>query len=592
ISRLIKYLLAYKKKIFLLLILSLLVSVTGLAYPFLMGEIVKNVQDSRWGDLYLTGVILLIIVTINFFLKWIYQREMGYLSILGVSAIRTDLFLHIQKLSLRFYTARPSGKILSILTNDVESVNNLVSNAVIQFIGDLITVVITVIGIFVISWQLTLFILMLSPLIGGVLYFFAKKSREYWRRTRQTISLITSLLQEAISGSKTIKAFVTEDQNIENFNLANLADKDLNLSAAKLQAFLSPIIQLLIAFAVGLVLVRGADLVKAGELTIPTLVTYTLLLVGFMGPFGNIANFYNTLQLALAGGERILTIIDTKPEIVEIENPIKLDIKGEIEYNHVYFWYKEGIPVLKDINLKTKPNMRVAFVGFTGAGKTTLVSLLSRFYDPQKGYIAIDGVNLKDLDLDYYRSQMGIVLQDTYLFTGTVMDNIRYGKPNATDEEVIAAAKKVGAHEFIMKLEDGYNTQVRERGSLLSVGQRQLISFSRALLADPKILILDEATSSVDPYTEIKIQEALEKLLKNRNSFIIAHRLSTILNSDLICVLENGKIIQKGTHDELVKQEGLYKHLYEMQFKKPGASLDELKKTISKDKTEKEFVRT
>lgn len=604
-QRIFKYLLPHKKRVIILLILSLLVSLTGLGYPLLIGRIVAPLEEAytqfvdaegagvepdygiindKWEEMIVLGIVLLVVVTVNFIIKWYYQRKMAELSIYAISEIRTDLFAHTQQLSLKYYTNRPAGKILNTLVNDVESVNNLVSNSIIQLIGDTMTVVVTVVMLLVTSLKLSGFLLLFAPLIGIIMWAFAKKSRYYQRKSRATVSLITSLLQESISGSKTIKAFVTEDTNIKNFDVATRAAREVNLSAAKVNAFLSPIIQLLIALGLGIVLTWGADLVQSGELTIPQLVTYFLFAVGFTGPFGNIANFYNTVQVAMAGGERILTILDTKPEIVEAPDSVVIDkIQGHIEFKNVHFRYEEDVPVLKDINLDTKPNQRVAFVGFTGAGKTTLVSLLSRFYDPNEGKILIDGVDLKKISLKSLRSQMGIVLQDTYLFSGTVMENIRYGRPSATDDEVFAAAKKVGAHEFIMKLMDGYETQVRERGSLLSLGQRQLISFSRALLADPRILILDEATSSVDPYTELKIQEALETLLQGRNSFIIAHRLSTILNSDIICVIEDGEIIQKGPHEELVKEDGLYKHLYEMQFSKSDTqTIDELKDQLMK----------
>jgi ATP-binding cassette subfamily B protein len=295
----------------------------------------------------------------------------------------------------------------------------------------------------------------------------------------------------------------------------------------------------------------------------------------------------------MAAGERILTILDIEPQITVSKDPVSIPrIKGDIQFKDLNFRYEPDVPVLKNINLSVSPNQSIAFVGFTGAGKTTLISLLSRFYDPTEGVILIDGIDLRNIDPKSLRNQMAIVLQDTYLFSGTVIENIRYGKPDATDEEIIETTKKLGAHKFIMKLVNGYETEVRERGSLLSVGQRQLISFARALIANPRILILDEATSSVDPYTELQIQEALRTLLKGRNSFIIAHRLSTVLNADKICVLENGKIIQMGSHEELVKEkEGLYAHLYSMQFIKPSASFDELEKELQKERRKK-FART
>jgi len=595
-KRIFKYILPMKRKIILLIFLSLAVSITNLGYPLTIGQIVKPMQKAVkeginqlelleiWGTIKILGIILFGIITINFLLKWYYQRKMAELSLYGISEIRTDLFKHSQKLSMRYYTNRPVGKILNTLVNDVESVNQLISYTIIQLIGDVLTVISTIILLLITSIDLSLFLLGFTPIVGVVMYFFAKRSRYYQRKARATISIITTILQEAISGSKTIQAFVTEDTNIKDFDIATRADREVNLSAAKINAILSPLLHLLIALALAIVLSWGAKMVSAGRLTIPMLVQYFMLATGFIGPFNNIANFYNTVQVAMAGGERILMMLDTKPEVVEDPNPIVIErIKGDIEFNNVTFWYEQGLPVLKNINLKIKPNQRVAFVGFTGAGKTTLISLLARFYDPQEGKILIDGVDLRKISLKSLRSQMGIVLQDTFLFSGTIMENIRYGKPTASDEEVYEASKKIGAHKFIMQLSEGYLTEVRERGSLLSQGQRQLISFARALLADPRIIILDEATSSVDPYTELKIQEALEILLKNRNSFIIAHRLSTILNSDIICVLENGCITQIGSHDELMQQEGLYKHLYELQFQKKGIiSLDDIKEDVKK----------
>ena len=603
LKRLFWYLFKYRAKMIFLFILSIIVSLTGLAFPLLMYRIINAidlviddfiVQEEAWRTIWITSILLLGIISANFFLKWIYQKNVSILSLTAISDIRTDLFSHIQTLSLKYYSSRPSGKIISTLSNDVDRVNNLISNAAIQILADFLTVIIAMSLMLLFSLRLTLLILGFIPFIGIIFFLIARKAREYWRRTRQTISIITSLLQESIQGSRTIKAFVTEQQNIESFQLAAEADRSVNLSAARLQAFFVPFVQIIIALIMGTVLIIGSRLVDSGDLTISELVSYFLLVVFFMGPLGNLVNFYNTIQLALSAGERILTILDTQPQIIVPDNAQRINrIIGNIEFQNVQFSYEKDVPVLNDINLKVSPNQSVALVGFTGAGKTTLISLLSRFYDPIVGRILIDGIDLKSIDPESLRNQMAIVLQDTYLFSGTVMDNIRYGKPDATDEQIIETAKKLGAHKFIMKLVDGYETEVRERGSLLSAGQRQLISFARALIADPRILILDEATSSVDPYTELQIQDALHFLLKDRNSFIIAHRLSTVLNADLICVLETGRIIQKGTHEELVKDsEGLYNHLYEMQFiRDPSATLDDLEREIIKERKEK-FART
>jgi ATP-binding cassette subfamily B multidrug efflux pump len=601
-KRLFGYLLRYRQKVILLFFLSIIVSLGGLAFPLMMYQIIDSIQKvtedplvraQAWKEIWIASAILLSIVSVNLVLKWIYQRNIANLSLTAISDIRTDLFSHLQSLSLKYYTSRPSGKILSTLSNDVDRVNNLISNAAIQIIADLLTVVISLTLMLFFSWRLTFLILGFVPILAIIFFLIARKAREYWRRTRITISIITSMLQEAIKGSKTIKAFVTEQQNIESFELATEADRSVNLSAARLQAFLAPLIQIIIALIMGTILVVGSRLVDSGDLNVAELVSYFMLVVVFAGPIGNVINFYNTAQLAMAAGERILTILDIQPNITVSENAIQIPkIKGNVEFKNLNFYYEKGIPVLKNVSLNVTPNQSIAFVGFTGAGKSTLISLLSRFYDPTEGTILIDGIDLKEIEPDSLRKQMAIVLQENYLFSGTVMDNIRYGRPDATDEEILETAKRLGAHKFIMKLVNGYETEVRERGSLLSVGQRQLISFARALIADPRILILDEATSSVDPYTELQIQEALKTLLKDRNSFVIAHRLSTVLNADRICVLEDGKIIQMGPHEELVKdKDGLYAHLYQMQFSKPSASFDELEKHVLKERREK-FART
>jgi ATP-binding cassette subfamily B protein len=566
----LQFLNPYYRDVKILIVLLLATSVTNLAYPVGMTFILEAVMNTDLNRLLMIGMIIAVAMFGNFLTKKSYQYNISKLSQYVMRDIRTRLFKQYQDLSLDFYQQYPTGRLISILTNDVGAVQMLISNALIQAIGDIFTIVSSIVLMFVWSWQLSISLLLLAPIFGSIFYLFALKSREYWIQQRQTIAEITRILQESISGSKTIKAFVTEDQNIETFMNANRADREISMSAAKLHAFLQPIMQVIAAAAIGSVLFVGSKLVQSGALNVTVLLGYVILATQFINPFNNLGNLYNQAQQALAAGDRIMTVIETKPNVIDKPNTKTMPpIEGIIEYKDVSFEYDKGVKVLKKINFKSTKNQRVALVGYTGAGKSTFISLLSRFYDPTEGAITIDGYDLREVSLESMRSQMGIVLQDTFLFSGTIMENIRYGKLDATDEECIAAAEKVGAHKFIMNLPENYKTEVRERGSLLSVGQRQLISFARALLANPRILILDEATSSVDPYTELKIQEALEVLLNGRNSFIIAHRLSTILNSDVILVMENGEITQRGTHDELVLQEGgLYKHLYEMQFKK------------------------
>ncbi len=570
-QRTLEYVFPYKKEIKLLIFLVLATSVTQMGYPLGMTFVLQAIENESMSQLILVGFAVLGITLINYFVKKAYQYRIQIMGQRAMTDIRNDLFAALQSLSLDYYSEFPTGKIMSTLTNDVETVNELISARLIQMIGDVFTVVATFIAMVVISIHLTLVIIVLSPVFALIFIMFAKKTRVYWVRARKTIANITSILQETISGSKTIKAFATEERNIQIFDVANKKDRDTNLSAAKVNAFMQPVTQLVAAVGIIIIVYTGSALLQANLLSAPLLMGYVLLAMNFLTPLGNIGDFYQYAQSAFAGGERILFILDRDPIVKEKEDAIDLPpVEGYINYDDVSFHYVEGIPVLKNINIKLEPNTRLAFVGFTGAGKSTLISLLSRFYDPNGGRITIDGHDIRDVTLKSPRSQMGIVLQDTFLFSGTILDNIRYGKLDATEEEIVNAAKKVGAHKFILQLPEGYETNVRERGELLSIGQRQLIAFARALLADPPILILDEATSSVDPYTELKIQEGLEVLLENRNSFIIAHRLSTILNSDIICVIEEGEIIQRGSHDELIAEGGRYKQLYEMQFKKKG----------------------
>jgi ATP-binding cassette subfamily B protein len=589
--RLLAYIRPYRKTMVILVLCLLVTSITQLVYPVGMTIILQIIQpvsaESGLGNiiaeflsflpsnprvrLLSVGLFMALTVTINFIFKRYYNFTLQNLSQYIIADLRRDMFVHISGLSMKFYSEMPAGKLMSRITNDVQTVQMLISAEIVQAIGDVFMVFSSIVLMFSMSWQLTIYIMLLSPIFLVVFMFIARRSRVYFLQERRTIAEITGILQETISGSRTIKTFVVEEENIEEFSTVNRQNRNVSLKAARVQALLQPITQLIIAGAIGMVVLVGARFVQAGILDVALLLGYVVLAQQFISPINNLGQLYNKAQQALAAGDRILTILDTKPDVVDLPGtPAIPPIQGTIEFQNMSFRYVPDVPVLKDINLKIKPNQRIALVGFTGAGKSTFVALLMRFYEPTEGKILIDGHDITKVTMKSLRSQMGIVLQDTFLFTGTVMDNIRYGKLTATDDEVIEAAKRVGAHPFIMQLPDGYHTDVRERGGLLSIGQRQLISFARALLADPRILILDEATSSVDPYTELKIQEALEILLKGRNSFIIAHRLSTILNSDVILVMDQGRIIQHGSHHELVAQEGLYKHLYEMQFKDPS----------------------
>jgi len=393
------------------------------------------------------------------------------------------------------------------------------------------------------------------------------------QRTR--ISKVTSKLQESISGIREIQSFKRERDTIEEFSNVNLENFQANLQATKVWGSFFPTIQFIQALGSGIVILYGGWLAFNGMLgsmedAVGTLITFVMYVGMFFGPIFDLTNFYNTVQSALAAAERIFEMLDVEPEIKDSEDAVEIpSIKGDIEFRNVVFGYDPEHPVLHNVSFHVKPKETIALVGPTGAGKSTIVKMLCRFYDPQSGQILIDGYDIKKVKQKSLRRRMGIVLQETFLFSGTIMDNIKYGKIDATDEEAITAAKLVGAHQFIEKLPDGYNTRIGERGAGLSVGQKQLISFARALLRNPAILILDEATSSIDPYTDLLIRKAMKVLLRDRTSIIIAHRLSTVRDADRILVIDDGRIVEEGSHEELIKKGGLYSHLYEMQFKEP-----------------------
>ncbi|GAB4326497.1 MAG: ABC transporter ATP-binding protein [Promethearchaeota archaeon] len=485
--------------------------------------------------------------------------------------LRREAFENLQKLSFDYYDAkdRSAGKIISYITNDVETIQELVSSG-------LLTVFASVFSMFAALG----FMIWLSPVLTAVTFtilpvilvcglFIFKKARRYFVLMRRRVATVTGRLQESIGGMREIKSLAIEDHDYEAFEEATRKELEINNKAARLFSGIPALIMTVITGGLGVVILVGARLYMVDQLSQGTLFAFMIYIFQFVGPVVQVISFFTVVQNAMAAGERVIKLIRTPTSITEVPDPVVLeDVRGEVEFENVTFWYEEGLPVVKDLTLRVKPKERVAIVGYTGAGKTTLITLLQRFYDPQKGRILVDGVDIRRLSLRSLRGNMGVVLQDNFLFSGTVRENIRYGKLDATDEEVESVARQIGAHEFIVNMDAGYDTEVKERGVILSVGQRQLIAFARALIADPPILILDEATSAVDPYSELIIQQALEKLLKDRTSFVIAHRLSTILNSDRIVVMDRGRIVEVGSHEELMERpDGLYRHLYLMQFK-------------------------
>jgi ATP-binding cassette subfamily B protein len=486
--------------------------------------------------------------------------------------LRYELFIKFQKLGLDYHEGpnKTTGKKINYLTGDVNTIQELVQSGLLMVIGNFFLVFGALIFMIILSGELTLISFLLVPIVFGIGGFIFKKARKYFKELRERVANVTSQLDESIMGMRIVQAFAVEDENYNEFINRTELERQTTLKSAKLMAYIPGIIMFVITIGLGVLFFSAGVLIRGGSMTQGTLVAFIFYIFMFFEPLFSLLGFFTLLQNSIAAGNRIIRLIDEEPSIQEKSDAIELKgIKGKIAYRNVNFYYEENIPVLKNINITIKEKERLAIVGYTGAGKSTFIKLLSRFYDPNEGNIEIDDIDLKDVKLKNLRMSMGIVMQENFLFSGTIMENIRYGKLDATDEEVTAAAKKVNAHDFILELENGYDTKVGERGGRLSEGQRQLIAFARALIADPPILILDEATSSIDPYSELLIQQALETLLKGRTSISIAHRLSTILNSDRIVVLDKGQIIEEGSHQELVDKKGFYNHLYSMQFKDP-----------------------
>jgi ATP-binding cassette subfamily B protein len=494
------------------------------------------------------------------------------LATLTMYSLRQELFIKFQKLGLDYHESpkQTTGKKINYLTSDINAIQQLIQSGLLISVSNVFLIIGSLFFMIILSPILTAISFIIVPIFFGIVSILFRKAKKYFVELRKRIATVTSTLDESIMGMRIIQSFAVEESNFKEFNEATESEKQITLKTAKLMAFIPGIVIIVIALGIISVLFSSGILIREGNLTQGTLIAFIFYLISFFEPLFSLMGFITLLQNSLAAGSRVIRILDENVSINEKENAIEIrNVMGRIEYSNVNFSYEEKIPVLKNIDININDKERLALVGYTGAGKSTFVKLLSRFYDPTEGEIKIDGFNLKDLKIKSIRDIIGIVLQDNFLFSGTIKENIRYGKLDATDEEIIETVKKVRAHEFIMDLEKGYETIVGERGINLSEGQKQLIAFARTLIADPPILILDEATSSIDPYSELLIQQALETLLQGRTSISIAHRLSTILNSDRIIVLDKGQIIEQGSHQELVAQEGFYNHLYRMQFKDP-----------------------
>lgn len=566
-KRLGAYIKPYKKAVFKTLFVIILANLASMLGPYFTKIAIDQViPQKNLSLLLILGAIFLFSLVI---IGWCMRYRIYAITEIGqdiLKDMRFSIFEHLQKLPFSYFDSRPHGKILIRVVNYINTLSDLLSNGLINLISDLFNVIITLIFMLFIDVKLTLYSLLLLPVLFVMVLFIQGKQRKAYQELSNKQSNLNAYIHESISGIKITQSFAREDENFQIFNEVSEEYRQSFMKAVRVQYLLWPAVQNISVITTCFIYFVGIRQLGV-SVTTGTLIAFIGYINNFWNPVINIGNFYNSLITATAYLERIFETMDVVPEIQDAPHAIELPpIKGTVDFQHVYFRYEEGKNILTDVSFHIEPGQTIVLVGPTGAGKTTIINLLSRFYDVNEGAVKIDGYDVRDVTLRSLRKQMGVMLQDTFIFSGTIIENIRYGNLAATEEEVIQAAKIVRAHDFIKDLKDGYETVVEERGSTLSAGQRQLISFARALLADPKILILDEATSSIDTKTEELLQEGLQQLLKGRTSFIIAHRLSTIKNSDKIFYIDGGRIVEEGSHDQLMAKHALYHHLYQSQY--------------------------
>ena len=566
--RLFKYLFSYKKTIAVVMLLMAVTTTIVLINPIILERAIdvhiKNKDASGLIKLGVLGVVLNVLLILLIKLR---MYLMAKVSNDVLVKIRKELYEHIQTLGFQFFDSRPTGKILARLMGDVNSLKDVLANSVTTLIPDAVTLIAVVIIMIAKNGKLGLASMSAMPLMAIGVWFVQSKSHKRWQVFRKKNSNLNAFLHEDVAGIRVIQSFHAEEETEETFDDLLKQHYDSFDMAVRFADAFGPVVDICWGIAGMMMYWVGVTLIGKGEVQVGALVSFGSYIAMFWQPLMNLSNFYNQLVTNITGAERIFEILDTAPEITDAEDAVELPkIKGEVTFSHVSFHYDEDPDVLSDVSFTVKPGETIALVGPTGAGKSTIVNLISRFYDVQKGEVRIDGYDIKKVSVESLREQMGVMTQDNFLFSGTVKDNIRYGKLDATDEEIEAAAKAVNAHEFIMKMEEGYDTKIKERGAGLSIGQRQLLAFARTMVSSPQILILDEATSSIDTHTELLVQQGIETLLKGRTSFVVAHRLSTIQKADRIFVVDKGGIIESGSPAELMAKKGEYYKLYMAQF--------------------------
>ncbi|MDR7866224.1 MAG: ABC transporter ATP-binding protein [Sporomusaceae bacterium] len=566
--RLLKYVRPYMFRVVVAVICIIMAAAANLYVPWIIKDVIDDVltaKDMAMLNIIAGGIIAVFLLRGVFFYGQTYL--MAFVGQRVIIDIREALYRHLQRLSLSYFETRRTGAIMSYITNDVAALQSALVESVIEMLTESVVLVGSMAAMFFIHWKLSLLTFITLPLVFQAINVFGKKLRRAGAVMQERAADITSVLQETVLAVRVIKSFVREDYEIERFGRENYHNFRAQMKSAQLMATLTPLIEFLAAIGVTVIIWYGGHEVIGGNLTTGALMAFLIYVVNLSNPIKRLSRVYGNIQKALAAAERVFEVLDTEPDIQDKPDAADLpSINGEVAFHNVSFEYKPGEPALVDISLTARPGQVVAIVGPSGAGKTTIANLIPRFYDPSAGYIAIDGIDIKAVTLASLRRQIGIVPQETMLFNGTVYENILYGDLDAPREAVIAAAKAANADNFIMEMPQGYETQIGERGAKLSGGQRQRIAIARAILKNPRVLILDEATSALDTESESLVQEALDKLMVGRTSFVIAHRLSTVQRADVILVMERGRIIEQGSHATLINTGGLYSKLYQVQF--------------------------
>lgn len=563
-KRMLKYLAPYRKLMTWVVIIVLINMLLSLSEPIILAYIIdKGIIAKNYNIIYILSGVLLGIRLIGWLFGWMHTRWINFTGQRILFDLRQQLFNHLQTLTFRFFDGRPAGKIMSRITNDTNAIGELINGGLITIVMEFTHLVGIIVILFWMDWQLAILSFIMLPLLYFIIAKLRPKIEGSWSRSRSTMSAINGNLNETIQGIRVIQAFSRQEKNNEKFNGINTRNKQAFMRAIKLESTVYPLVEMIGMLGTCIVVYYGAIRVLDNAITLGFIMAFINYLWRFWGPLSALSKVYSQLLSAMASAERIFEVLDAEPEVKNSKAAKDIpSIQGAVAFENVSFRYEDSKPdVLHNISFQVKPGQRVALVGPTGAGKSTIVNLLMRFYDSTSGTVRIDGMDVKEATLESLRKQMGIVLQDSFIFAGTVEQNMRYGNENATDEQLQKAGESVRLDRVIAKLSDGYGTELEERGSKLSVGQRQLLAFGRVLLSDPRILILDEATSSVDTETEQHIQEALQTLLAGRTAFIIAHRLSTIRDADLILVVEDGRIAEQGSHEALMKHGGIYSNL-------------------------------